>query len=201
MASNINSADVDALYPIAGQDNDSQGFRDNFSTIKNSLATASTEITALQDKTAGVAATAIEENGSTVGGDWNGYYIQDANFRANVEEVYSIGNALTSLNVNWTNGHYQTIKAGADDITCTLAEWPTSGKLGKMRLAITGDGTPRTVTISATEMRNDGATGWNSTNSTSVSVVATSATAPHILEFWTEDSGLIVYAHYVGNFS
>ena len=142
MASNINSADVDALYPIAGQDNDSQGFRDNFSTIKNSLATASTEITALQDKTAGVAATAIEENGSTVGGDWNGYYIQDANFRANVEEVYSIGNALTSLNVNWTNGHYQTIQAGAD-ITCTLTEWPTSGKLGKMRLAVTGDGEDR----------------------------------------------------------
>ena len=200
MASNINSADVDALYPIAGQDNDSQGFRDNFSTIKNSLSTAASEITALQDKTAGVAASAIVESGSTVGGDWNGFYIQDANFRANVEEVYIIGNVTSNQNINWTNGHYQTVQAG-DDITLTLTDWPASGKLGKMRLAITSDGSSRAVTIGATGMKNDGATGWTSTNSTSVTVTASSNTNPHILEFWTTDAGLVVYAHYVGNFS
>lgn len=203
MASNINSADVDALYPIAGQDNDSQGFRDNFSTIKNSLSTAASEITALQDKTAGVAASAIVESGSTVGGDWNGFYIQDANFRANVEEVYVIGNVTSNQNINWTNGHYQTIQSGAVDGTLglTLTNWPASGKLGKMRLAITSNGTSQAVTISATGMRNDGATGWTSTNSTSVTVTASSNTNPHILEFWTTDAGLVVYAHYVGNFS
>lgn len=203
MASNINSADVDALYPIAGQDNDSQGFRDNFSTIKNSLSTAASEITALQDKTAGVAASAIVESGSTVGGDWNGFYIQDANFRANVEEVYVIGNVTSNQNINWTNGHYQTVQAGAIDgtLNLTLTNWPASGKLGKMRLAITSNGTSQAVTISATGMRNDGATGWTSTNSTSVTVTATSSTDPHILEFWTTDAGLVVYAHYVGNFS
>lgn len=200
MASNINSADIDALYPIAGQDNDSQGFRDNFSTIKNSLSTAASEITALQDKTAGVAASAIEESGSVVGGDWNGYYIQDANFRANVEEVYSIGNVSSSQNINWTNGHYQTVQAGAD-LVLTLTDWPASGKLGKMRLAITSDGSSREVTISATGMKNDGNSSWTSTNSTSVVITATSSTDPHILEFWTEDSGTLVYAHYVGNFS
>ena len=37
MASNINPANVDGTYPIAGQDNDSQGFRDNFSVIKNTV--------------------------------------------------------------------------------------------------------------------------------------------------------------------
>ena len=200
MASNINSADVDALYPIAGQDNDSQGFRDNFSTIKNSLSTAASEITALQDKTAGVAASAIVESGSTVGGDWNGFYIQDANFRANVEEVYVIGNVTSNQNINWTNGHYQTVQAG-NDITLTLTDWPTSGKLGKMRLAVTSDGDSRTVTIGATGMKNDGASGWTSTNSTSVTVTATSTTNPQVLEFWTTDAGLVVYAHFVGNFS
>jgi hypothetical protein len=200
MASNINSADIDALYPIAGQDNDSQGFRDNFSTIKNSLSTAATEITALQNKTAGVAASAIEESGSVVGGDWNGYYIQDANFRANVEEVYVIGNVSSNQNINWTNGHYQTVQAG-NDITLTLTDWPASGKMGKMRLAITSDGSSRAVTIGATGMKNDGASGWTSTNSTSVTVTATSTTNPQILEFWTTDAGLVVYAHYIGNFS
>ena len=37
MASNINTTSIDADYPIAGQDNNSQGFRDNFGTIKNNF--------------------------------------------------------------------------------------------------------------------------------------------------------------------
>ena len=52
MASNITNANIDADFPIAGQDNDSQGFRDNFSEIKTGLGTAATEITSLQTTTA-----------------------------------------------------------------------------------------------------------------------------------------------------
>ena len=37
MASNINYVNVDETFPVAGQDNDSQGFRDNFSTIRNGI--------------------------------------------------------------------------------------------------------------------------------------------------------------------
>ena len=35
MASKIVPGDIDATYPKAGQDNTSQGFRDNFAGIKN----------------------------------------------------------------------------------------------------------------------------------------------------------------------
>ena len=38
MASNIISDTIDAAYPIAGVDNDTQGFRDNFQIIKTGLA-------------------------------------------------------------------------------------------------------------------------------------------------------------------
>ena len=48
MASNIDNTSIDATYPIAGQDNDSQGFRNNFSTIKNNFTAAKSEIEALQ---------------------------------------------------------------------------------------------------------------------------------------------------------
>jgi len=48
MASNINPNNIDGAYPIAGQDNDSQGFRDNFTNIKTNLEYAETEITTLQ---------------------------------------------------------------------------------------------------------------------------------------------------------
>ena len=50
MASNINSTGVDATFPIAGQDNDSQGFRNNFNTIKNNFTAAKSEIGSTPNK-------------------------------------------------------------------------------------------------------------------------------------------------------
>ena len=52
MASNINPTNINITYPIAGQDNDTQGFRDNFSNIKNNFLVAATEISALQTTSA-----------------------------------------------------------------------------------------------------------------------------------------------------
>ena len=50
--SNIDSTSIDATYPVAGQDNNSQGFRDNFNIIKNNFATAKSEITSLESNSA-----------------------------------------------------------------------------------------------------------------------------------------------------
>lgn len=50
MASNVNAKTIDGNYPIAGQDNDSQGFRDNFTNIRNNLAIAAFEISTLQNQ-------------------------------------------------------------------------------------------------------------------------------------------------------
>ena len=50
MASNINPLNIDGTFPIAGQDNASQGFRDNFTNIRNNLGYAKTEIEDLQSK-------------------------------------------------------------------------------------------------------------------------------------------------------
>ena len=93
MASNINSNDIDANYPVAGQDNDSQGFRDNFNTIKTSLATAKTEITSLQDNTA-------KTNTSN---DFNGNNIQEANLISTTEQTYPTGNLSGSTNIDFNN--------------------------------------------------------------------------------------------------
>ena len=48
MSSTINPITIDVTYPIAGQDNDTQGFRDNFSGIKNNFTIAKSEISAIQ---------------------------------------------------------------------------------------------------------------------------------------------------------
>lgn len=44
----INTTNINVNYPVPGQDNDSQGFRDNFFNLRSALNTAKTEITTLQ---------------------------------------------------------------------------------------------------------------------------------------------------------
>ena len=48
MPSRINPNNIDITYPIAGQDNDTQGFRNNFAGIQSNFLVASSEISALQ---------------------------------------------------------------------------------------------------------------------------------------------------------
>ena len=48
MASNIVPGNIDGTYPKAGQDNSSQGFRDNFSAISTNFTEAKSEIEDLQ---------------------------------------------------------------------------------------------------------------------------------------------------------
>lgn len=57
MASLININNIDITYPIAGQDNDTQGFRTNFTNIRNNFITAKNEITALQSNVASIQTT------------------------------------------------------------------------------------------------------------------------------------------------
>lgn len=185
MASNINSTDIDAEYPVAGVDNDSQGFRDNFSTIKNSLATAKSEITDLQDNTAKVNAN----------NDFNGNKIQEADFQANTEAVYATGNITASQNISFGNGHYQTVQVGAD-VTLTLADWPAAGKMARLRLQITSDGSSREITFAASgggEFKSH--TDWPGT------FTVTSQTNPIMVDFWTINGGLTVFRQSHGTFS
>ncbi len=48
MTSQINPNNIDGAYPVAGQDNNSQGFRDNFTSTKVNFQYAADEITELQ---------------------------------------------------------------------------------------------------------------------------------------------------------
>ena len=49
MTSNINPSTINVSFPVSDQNNDSQGFRDNFSAIQTALSIASSEIGNLQN--------------------------------------------------------------------------------------------------------------------------------------------------------
>jgi len=78
MASNINPNNINGNFPVAGQDNDSQGFRDNFTNILNNFSYASTEITNLQNTVTNMSAT-LSTNGNVTA-----YY-------ANVQQGLEVG--------------------------------------------------------------------------------------------------------------
>ena len=78
MTSQINASAIDETYPISGVDNDSQGFRDNFSATQSALLVAKAEITDLQNRAVVVADTSNDPAvnnllGSTLS---NGLYTQ-----------------------------------------------------------------------------------------------------------------------------
>ena len=50
MTSQINPNNINGAYPVAGQDNNSQGFRDNFTNTSTNFQYAAQEITALQNQ-------------------------------------------------------------------------------------------------------------------------------------------------------
>ena len=70
--------------------------------------------------------------------DFNGSVISEAKLQKNTETVYANA-ARQGAWLLLADGHYQTLQAGGD-ITLTLADWPASGVMGRMRLQLTGDG-------------------------------------------------------------
>jgi hypothetical protein len=74
MTSAINPNNIDGAYPVAGQDNNSQGFRDNFTNTKTNFAYAADEITDLQNNAILKAAL----TGTTLNNDMNGSVLSNA---------------------------------------------------------------------------------------------------------------------------
>lgn len=191
MASNINFQDINELFPVAGQDNDSQGFRDNFNLIKDGLEVAKTEISSLQTTTAQGVAYDSETNVN----DFNGNIIQEARFLKTTEDVHVYDVIEAGQTITFDNGHYQIITLGAD-VTLTLTGWPATNRLARMRLVLlTDDGAGKTVTWSVS---GGGVIKTNSSWPGTFTV--TSQTDPIIVDFWSSNSGQTVYGQYHGVF-
>lgn len=135
MSSNINPNNIDGTYPIAGQDNNSQGFRDNFTQTKVNFQYAASEITDLQNNV--VLKSAL--TGGTLDNNMGGALLYDAtmqDFAATVVAISLTGSPLTTCTVNYASGHYQTVTIGSV-ITVTFTNFPISGYQGWVILRVT----------------------------------------------------------------
>jgi hypothetical protein len=89
--SNINSNGIDVNYPIPGINNNSQGFRDNFASIKTNVTTAGVELTDLQNKVVVKSALA----NTSVNNDMAGTMISNTLTRGFRASTFNLGNALS----------------------------------------------------------------------------------------------------------
>lgn len=111
MSSNINPNNIDGAYPVAGQDNNSQGFRDNFTNIKQNFQYTEDEINDLQNKVLLKSALV----GSILDNNMNDNLIYAAairDFAAPRVAVTPTGSPVTAT-INYATSHYQTFTTNA----------------------------------------------------------------------------------------
>ena len=144
MTSQINpeSNNYDAAYPVAGQDNNTIGFRQNFASIQQNFQYAKDEITALQTNTV--------QAGGNVLNDLNGAVIYDAKLQNQSYADINLGNTANIANVNYTVAAYQTLTPTADT-TISFSGLPANAA-AILTLSITANAasniaTPYTITI------------------------------------------------------
>ncbi len=193
MTSLINFAAINENFPVAGQDNDTQVFRDNFDTIKTNFSAAKTEIEDLQDN---VARTDVDS-------DFNyniatAITLQDAYFR---KKDYGAAIVVATQDVSFKQAMYHIIRFGTN-CAIQFTEFPVAavdvtglGQMGKATLELYGDGTTRTITFTLT-----GSTVLKKSPGFPGSLTVTSATNPVIIEVW-QHSEAIIFLNYLGAYS
>ena len=194
MASNITSNTIDATYPVAGVDNDTQGFRDNFSIIKQNFQYAATEITDLQNNAA-----RKDQNS-----DFNGSHIIDAQFERATESFLAVGTVVTGQNISFLNGRHQsiTLNLGTEtsSITFNLSDWPSTeveNRLARITVEL------RCADVVAKEvlLTSEGGGIIKKSSNWPAQVLVDGITNPVLVEFWTYNGGETIYAEYKGIFS
>lgn len=132
--SNINTNGINGNYPIPGVNNSTQGMRDNFTSIKNNLTTAGTEITDLQSKV--IVKSALD--GTALNNDMGGTLISNVltkGFRGSTNPI-SAGDLGPSVLIDVSKGdvQYGTV---IQNTTLDFAGWAPSGTLSQVTLNLT----------------------------------------------------------------
>ena len=182
MASKIVPGNIDGTYPKAGQDNSSQGFRDNFNETKNNFTEAKTEIEDLQTNKANLNASS----------DFTNNEVTRAKFKNTSETIYAHGSVSSgSVTLNHANGHYQTLTITADT-TFAFTNFP-SGAVGRIILDLTVAPTATTLTFPSATMKADNVTGSDGTSDQ-----ITVGIGRVLYELMSPDGGTTVLMHQLG---
>ena len=182
MTSQINPNNIDGTYPVAGQQNNTQGFRDNFTNTKTNFQIAATEITDLENK--GVFKAAL--TGTTLDNNMGDNLIYAVKLN-DVSYMYLQQTTTAgSISVDYSAAQYQLIAPTAN-VSLSFTGWPTSGSQGVMYIDFVVTNTAYTVTLPvAVSLGTLGVQGY------AANVITFGATGTYRFAFSTVDSGTTI---------
>lgn len=188
MASSINYAGIDETFPIAGRDNDSQGFRDNFSIIKNNFQASKGEIEDLQ----------LYVARTDDANDFNGNNLLNYNNVYYTDEVFDGGTVGSNAQVDWKSAPYQYYIVNSNT-QFTIYNLPSVSfiKLAKLRLQISASTEPSTWAIT---FNVSGVEAIKKSSRVPTTINVTSSTNPIIIDLWTYNGGKTLFVDYLGEF-
>lgn len=144
MTSQINPNNIDGNYPVAGQPNNTQGFRDNFTNIKTNFQYAENEIDDLQNK--------VVLKQALAGGTLNNNMNENLIYNVTLNDVcYTyLQNTATSGTVilDYSAANFQYIST-TGSVSLGFSNWCSSGKNGFLQLHINITNTTHTLTLPA----------------------------------------------------
>jgi len=185
MTSQINPNNIDGTYPVAGQPNNTQGFRDNFTNIKTNFQIASTEITDLENN--GIFKAAL--TGTTLDNNMADNLIYAVKLN-DVSHTYLQQTATAgAIAIDYSAAQYQLVAPTAN-VSLSFSNWPVSGDEGVIYVDVLVTNTAYTVTLpAAVSLGTSGIQGY------SANVITFGATGTYRFAFSSADSGttIVIY--------
>jgi hypothetical protein len=143
MASNINPNNIDTAYPIAGQDNDSQGFRDNFTNIKTNFEYAESEIDDLQSKV--LLKSAL--TGSTLDNDLAGAVLENAKLVGTRYTKADTANTSGTISIDFSAAQYHKVGVVTGNATLSFSNIPSAGNYAEWTVELEQTASQYTITL------------------------------------------------------
>ena len=182
MTSAINPNNIDGAYPVAGQDNNSQGFRDNFTNTKTNFQYAADEITDLENKAVLKAAL----TGTVLDNNMLGSLLYNAQLQQMSNTVVALGTLSGSININYPAGSFQTVTTSGS-ISLAFTNFTLAGTQSLVLVQVTVASVAHTLTLPAAVSVN--ATGIQGLES---SVIEFAATGTYTFQFVTSNGGTTI---------
>jgi hypothetical protein len=188
MTSSINPNNIDGAYPVAGQDNDSQGFRDNFTNIKTNFGYAALEIDDLQSKA--VLKSAL--TGTVLNNDMGGSILSNAQLQDMSGTLVALGSVSGSQIINYPAGPYQTLTT-AGSVSLSFTNFPAAGIAGSITVRVTVTNTAYTLTLPAAVGSGVAAASVLGIEGIASNVITFAETGTYEFQFHTTDGGSTIY--------
>lgn len=189
MTSQINANNIDGNYPVAGQPNNTQGMRDNFTNTKTNFQFAADEITNLQNNVVLKAALP----GTTLDNNMNNSVISAVKLNDVSYTYVPLTATAGSITIDYAAGGFQQINASGP---CSLSfvNWPATGSAGVIRLGFNITNVSQTLTLPAVVTQGVATLAGVSPGTPGVTNTITfGSTSNYAFEFVTVDGGINVW--------